>query len=161
MYRKIFFVEDNDTKFDEVCLVLGELFPSHWQVSRASNMVDAESMLFAESWDVYLLDVSMDVTAGKAAFGLQSQATLGGLKLANTIAIEGLEKPTVIITGFDAFSNIPQGKKVNHVMDLNHVDQSAKAVLGDCYLGAVRYGADTWRQDLARVLKEVSFQWKF
>lgn len=157
MNRRIFFVEDNDTKFDEVCALLDELFPCHWQVSRASNLVDAESMLFAESWDVYLLDVSMDVTAGKAAFGSQSQATLGGLKLANTIAIEGLEKPTIIITGFDAFSDIPQGKKVNNVMDLNHVDQSAKAVLGDWYLGAVRYGAGTWREDLTRVLKEVKF----
>ena len=153
MIKKFLFVEDNDSKFDEVNEVLTELLHGDWTVTRANSMVAAEKKILSQAWHFYLLDVSIDVTAGKAAFGTQSQATLGGLRLASTIAVEGLERPTVFITGFDAFSNSPPGRRINTVMDLNSVDQSARETLGDYYLGAVRYGEPGWREALKKTLK--------
>ena len=136
--------------------MLSEILSESWKISRASTMVDAERMLFEDDLYLYLLDVSLDVVAGTAAFGALPQATLGGLKLANTMVIEDLEKPTIIITGFDAFSDSPVGRNLTTVIDLHHVRQNMKEILGDSYLGCVRYGTESWKEEIKCIFKEIS-----
>ncbi len=155
MSRNLLFVEDQDTKHDAVRKVLVHNLADDWKIIRARTLVEAENLLFQGHWDAYVLDMSLDLTKGRAAFGSPSQATLGGLQLIQTICLEGLERQTLIVTAFDAFSNAKTGKRADNIVDLHHVEAEARRVLGAYYVGCVRYGSANWSTELDTILRGI------
>jgi hypothetical protein len=155
MTRNLLFAEDQDVKYDAVQKILAEQLSDDWVITRARTLVEAENLLFEGHWDAYVLDMSLDLTAGRAAFGSPSQATLGGLQLIQTICLEGLERQTLIVTAFDAFSNAKTGKRADSIVDLHHVEAEARRVLGSFYVGCVRYGSANWSGELNVILRGI------
>ena len=155
MMGNIFVLEDTDRKFEKVNEVISATLGDSWRVFRASTMVESEELLFAHNWDLFILDVSMNVTSRRPAFGAPAQATLGGLEVAKIITFEGLDAPTILVTAFDSFSDAKERGKSGALVDIGEVEDRAKAILGPYLLGAVRYGAKSWNIDLARFLESI------
>lgn len=155
MIRNVLFLEDNDAKFKEVSEFAYEILGLGCKIHRARTMVEAQKALFAHVWNLYLLDISMDVVGGSRATGAISQATLGGMSFARMISIEGLEAPTILVTAFDSFSDKAPGKTASKINDLNYVTQGVLDTLGRHYRGAVRFGAPSWRESLRDLLQEL------
>lgn len=155
MTRFLLFVEDQDVKHDAVKKVLVETLPHGWEIVRAKTLVEAETKLFDRKWDAFVLDMSLDLTRGQAAFGSPSQATLGGLQLIQTISLEGLESQTLIVTAFDAFSNSKNGNRADNIVDLHHVEREARRILGSFYIGCVKFGAPAWNDELKTIVGNI------
>ena len=149
----ILILEDNDIKFNDVQSVVQDEIGAEAQISRASTMVEAERMLFLKPWNLFILDISMDITAGSRSGSSLPQATLGGLSFAKLICIEGLEAPVVLVTAFDSFSDKPLGKAESIVNDLHYVKASAIESLGSYYRGTVRYGKGKWSEEFKLILR--------
>ena len=153
--RNVLFLEDNDAKFKDVSEFTCEVLGFDCTIYRARTMVEAQKSLFAHAWDLYLLDISMDVVGGSRATGAVSQATLGGMSFARMISIEGLEAPTILVTAFDSFSDRAPGKTASKINDLDYVSESVLNALGSHYKGTVRFGTPNWRESLRGLLQEI------
>lgn len=152
--RSIFILEDADRKFSHINDVIKQVFGDNWHTTRAKTMVEAEELLFANKWDLFILDVSMDVASRRPAFGGPTQAVLGGLHIAKSIMLEGLEAPTIVVTAFDSFSDGRGGKQSGDLVDLAEVNRRAKQTLGELLIGTVRYGISGWEAEFTLMLEQ-------
>lgn len=146
---RILVVEDVQSKFDDVLSVLSECI-ADFEYERASHLNGAEDLVMSERWDLVVLDLSMDITAA-GSFDLNSgHATLGGLDVLERMSLLKLAMPTVLVTGFDSFQD--PDRFDNSIMNIADLQQLAGKWLQSSYLGTVRYGSETWADDLIEIL---------
>ena len=157
MTINVFVLEDADNKFNLVKSIVEKHFDNKCYIQRATSMVEAADMIFDLQWNLFILDVSLDLSSKAQSFSIPTQTVLGGLQVAKTIELEGLEAPTIIFTAFESFSEGRAGKSAADIVDLAEVDRRATEILGENHIGTVRFGADQWASSFQLLLNEVNF----
>jgi CheY-like chemotaxis protein len=138
----ILIVEDKDAKFDDLKKVVEEAVPSA-AITRATTVVEAENLLSQAAWSMIVLDISMDINGtSKGALG-GGHASLGGLDVVDTMYYEGLEVPTVVVTGLDYFISSKNMEGADYI-GLEELETMVRQKLASQYLGCIRYGIDGW-----------------
>ena len=105
----ILVVEDQDGKYNDI---LGAISDSDIQsplLERAKNVVDAEDSIISRTWDLLVLDISMDISPGSLGPLRGGHANLGGLDIIEQMYLLDVSIPTIIITGFDYFQTFDDG----------------------------------------------------
>ena len=147
-------VEDKDAKFEDLKAVLQRAKP-HLAITRARTVTEADNLVSTGRWAIIFLDVSMDISgASKGAIG-GGHANLGGVDVLDTMFYEGIEIPTIVITGFDYFIAAASGQD-SEFIGLVELEQMAKERLQQSFLGCVRYGSPDWKAKLEGMLEASS-----
>ena len=143
---KILVVEDSDSKWNEIDILLNELCGENKEIVRAKTMVDAETLAISCEWTLLVLDISLDITASATGPKHGGYDSLGGLRVANKMFLLEKEAPTIIVTAFDAFptGKLQRGRSV--ILGLEDVREKASSLLGESFLGCVRYGDPEWKE---------------
>jgi CheY-like chemotaxis protein len=149
----ILIIEDVDSKFADVRLLLADNLGTDCQFRRASNLNEAEDAIVEEGWDLVIVDLSMDINGSGSVQGA-GHATLGGLDVLERMSLLKLDHPVILVTGFDSFQD--PDRFDNAIMNLADIDGLAVSWLGKSYVGYVRYGPDGWAKRLARMLQQWS-----
>lgn len=152
---RVLIVEDSDTKFARLENVLRQIHADA-KVWRASTIIDAESKIENESWNLIILDISMDIAKSTAGPKLGGHATLGGLGVAKKMFLLEREAPTIIVTAFDSFEEIATEKVNYDALGLEDVQRRAQGILGEYLRGCVRYGDVGWEERLKGLIIGVS-----
>lgn len=150
---KILIIEDVQSKFDEVRSIIGSVFPGEHTFQRALNLNEAEDAVMMPSWDLVIVDLSMDINGSGAMQGA-GHATLGGLDVLERMSLFKIEHPTLVVTGFDSFQD--PDRFDNAIMNLADISGLASDWLGKSYIGSVRYGAANWDRKFTRMLQQWS-----
>lgn len=148
MTESILMVEDSDDKFVAVALVLSEYFGDSFPVRRAATVVEAEELTASGEWRLLVLDISMDIVASRVGRSQNGHASTGGMAVLERMYLLGKEVPTVIVTSFDAFRASATQRETDGILGIEDINRKAKQLLGDKYLGSIRYGAEGWQADL-------------
>lgn len=144
-------IEDNDTKWARVETVLQERLGSH-NLTRASDLHDAERAIDQGNWDLLILDMSIDIRAGAGRGSRGTHDFTGGLKIASRMFYNECEVPTIIVTGFDAFPSGAATAEDDVILGLEDIGRQAVKYLGEFLLGTVRFGSTGWETELANLL---------
>jgi hypothetical protein len=152
---KILIVEDSDSKFVELDALISSISEGSVFSRRATTVTDAEAMIESEEWSAIVLDISMDITKSATGVRLGGHATLGGLSIATKMYLLGREVPTIIVTAFDSFQAVETERPGYEALGLEDIERRATEILGEAYLGCVRYGDPGWEARLLRYLKDV------
>lgn len=105
-----------------------------------------------KTWDLVILDLSMDISSSGSIGFSGGHATLAGLDVLERMSLFKLDPPTILVTGFDSFQDIDRFD--NAIMNRTDIDALAAEYLGTNYLGCVRYGANDWvRQFTQKILR--------
>ncbi len=156
--KRVLVIEDSESKWKEVEGALITLKNNAITITRAGTLVDAEKAVSNDSWDLIVLDISMDITASIVGPKSGGHDTLGGLRIANKMFLLGREAPTIIVTAFDAFPSAEGRQGVAEVLGLEDVRESASKILGTAFCGCVRYGDADWKSDFSQLTSEVLFK---
>jgi CheY-like chemotaxis protein len=148
----VLIVEDVETKLADVRALAEALLPDDSLFKIATNLNDAEDAIMEKTWDLVILDLSMDISrCGSVGFS-GGHAALAGLDVLERMSLFKLDPPTILVTGFDSFQDIDRFD--NAIMNRADIDALAAEYLGSAYLGCVRYGANDWeRQFTQRIVK--------
>jgi hypothetical protein len=150
---RVLIVEDKDGKFQDLLTEVQAVFPDA-SVVRAQTVVEAERYLGTGSWDLLVLDVSMDISgASKGAFG-GGHANLGALDILDTMFFEEIECPTVVVTGFDYFVAAGSGDEAEF-LGIGDLADMVEKRLPRSYLGCLRYGREGWQVMLRTIIEGV------
>lgn len=147
----ILIIEDVESKFNDVQRVISECVSDPCVFSRASNLVDAEDAVTSNTWDLVIVDLSMDINGNGSMQGA-GHATLGGLDVLEIMSLLKRDSPVILVTGFDSFQD--QDRFDNAIMNLADIDGLALKWLGNAYIGCVRYGSENWSKQLNRMLQK-------
>lgn len=151
--KRILIIEDSEAKFDAVLNVVQRVASPSALIERSATLTAAEERVSKEEWDLVVLDVSMDISASNAGPLRGGHATLGGLGIARKMFLLGRDVDTVIVTAFDAFqSTVAIGGAVE-ILGLEEVEANAKDILGEKFIGCVRYSESGWAERLEALLK--------
>lgn len=145
----ILFVEDVDSKFEDVSAVVVDAIGGDHIIARVTNLNDAEDSLDSGEFDLIVLDLSVDINSNGSVQG-NGHATLGGLDVMERMSLLKNSNPVVVVTGFDSFQDPDRFN--NAIMNLADIDRLATDWLGSSYIGCVRYGSGNWSRQLARLL---------
>jgi len=147
----ILVIEDDDLKFKDLDQILRGHF--NFIIQRATTVVDAEDQIDKGSAQLIVLDVSMNIARGGSGHSRGGHANLGGLVIAEKMFLEGTEKPTLIVTGFDIFQRGSRRHADEDVVDLTELEQTARKLLGSHLLGCIRYGAENWQSAFVETIE--------
>jgi CheY-like chemotaxis protein len=150
----VFVVEDSQSKWRDIKHLLAEENIGEEHIALAQTLVQAEDMIFERAWSFMILDVSLDIAKSKNGHG--GHDVLGGLRLAQKMHLLGCEVPTIIVTAFDAFPASESYREGVQILGLAEVNDRAQAVLGNKYVGHVRYGDPDWKKQFKELLKKVA-----
>lgn len=149
--KPILVIEDVDAKFHDVMECVFDQIGIGAPHRRAKNLNQAEDEVMLGGWSLIILDLSMDISATGSMDLSSGHATLGGLDVLERMALLKIQLPTILVTGFDSFQD--PDRFDNSIMNLEDVNAMAKGWLGQCYFGCVRYGSETWRDQLNKAIK--------
>lgn len=151
MVRRILIVEDSDAKYRNVEDVVRRSGNDAQEIVRASSVVDAEALVEVGEWQLIVLDISMNIVATSRG-GSGGHATLGGIGLLERMYHLDILAPTVIVTAFDAFEARENTGAKGAIVDLNYIRESAGHILGDKFLGCIRYPTPGWEGELSQAV---------
>jgi hypothetical protein len=154
--RRVLVVEDSDRKFDSIRAVVEATLKAPLELIRASTVVEAEKLVLQGPWSVAVLDMSMNITESTLGPDSGGHATLGGMGVAEKMYLLGAEVPTIVVTAFDAFQAKVPTNPVNSVVGLEYVESYARSILGEWFLGCVRYSDAGWAAKLSEILEGIS-----
>ena len=146
----VLIVEDVQTKFNDIFSEAKSYFGRDIDVTRADNLNEAEDLVMSGSWSLIVLDLSMDIAASGSMDLGSGHATLAGLDIVERLFLMKMKIPTVIITGFDSFQD--PDRFDNNIMGVGEVNAIASGMLGDQYLGCIRYGHEDWQNNFQSAL---------
>lgn len=148
--KKILVIEDNDAKFRALEAVLGDnqILGSP---TRAKTVTEGEDCLERLSWDLIILDISMDIRGSSRGAMGGGHANLGGLDIAEGMYLARRTFPTIILTGFDYFQMPTEGSR-RTLVGLSEIEVRAKKFLKNHFIACVRYGASDWQRELTLAL---------
>lgn len=147
----VLIVEDKEAKFDDLKRVVEDVVPEA-TIVRATTVVEAENLLPQVTWSIVVLDISMDINGtSKGALG-GGHASLGGLDVIDTMYYEGLEIPTVVVTGLDYFISSKNMEGADYI-GLEELEKMVRDKLAGQYLGCIRYGIDGWSTRLKAAIE--------
>lgn len=155
MSGAVLIVEDTDDKFTAVALVVAESFDKAVSIRRAATVVEAEELTAIEDWKLLVLDISMDIVASRSGRSQNGHASTGGMAVLERMYLLGREVPTVIVTAFDAFRATASQREDDGILGLEDINRKAQQILGEKFLGSIRYGADGWENALRQLLRTV------
>src|SRR5689334_9087406 len=107
--RTLLIVEDDNGKFADVMSILMSQFSEcikEYRVERADTVVMAEQLMSRGSHDLVILDISMNIDRGSLGPMRGGHANLGGMDIIEKMYLLELERPTILLTGFDYFRRI-------------------------------------------------------
>jgi Response regulator containing CheY-like receiver, AAA-type ATPase, and DNA-binding domains len=151
----ILVVEDQDGKYNDI---LGAISDSDIQsplLERAKNVVDAEDSIISRTWDLLVLDISMDISPGSLGPLRGGHANLGGLDIIEQMYLLDVSIPTIIITGFDYFQTFDDGQEQAEMLNLEDIEKKARERIKDNLLGCIRYGGPYWRSSFIKCINHV------
>jgi hypothetical protein len=151
---RILVIEDTDRKWNDVRDELTALGAS--DIVRASTIEEAEGLI-EESWNLVVLDISMDIRVSKSGPKEGGHDTTGGLKIASKMYYLGCEAPTIIVTAFDAFpSRLRGGKTGSVILGLEEVEARARQQLGEAFIACVKWNSPGWRAEFSEHVLKVA-----
>jgi hypothetical protein len=148
---KILAIEDNDTKWARVEGVMRERL-GDFDLTRASDLHDAEVAIDSGGWDLLILDMSIDIRTGAGRGGHGTHDYTGGLKIASRMFYNECEISTIIVTGFDAFPTGAAVAEDDVIFGLEDIGRQAQKHLGEHLLGTVRFGSQDWELQFVTLL---------
>lgn len=154
-------VEDDDAKYSDIAAVLVDFVPARYRtLLRAATVTSAEQALDEELPGLLVLDVSMNISPGSLGPMRGGFANLGGLDIAERLYLRGQSVKAVLITSFDYFQARGQimgtSKGQFDMVSLADISTRARELLGDGYLGCIRYGGESWREELVATVAEAA-----
>ncbi|PCI39890.1 MAG: hypothetical protein COB46_07870 [Rhodospirillaceae bacterium] len=152
--KRILVIEDSEDKWKYVDRLLRSLNKENLTFVRATTVVDAETKVSENNWDLIVLDISLDITASASGPKGGGHATLGGLNIANKMFLLGYEAPTIVLTAFDTFPSAQGHQGGTEILGLEDVSARASDLLGTAFLGCIRYGADDWQELFLKLAEE-------
>ncbi|MCP5381355.1 MAG: hypothetical protein H6912_03220 [Kordiimonadaceae bacterium] len=152
---KILIVEDSEIKWIDIEKVLLEFGFLNSNLNRVGNIIGAEEMISKGSWDLMILDISLDLMDQISEANQGAHEVLGGLSIANKMYLLGKEVPTIIVTAFDAFPSKGIRSGYVQILSIEEVNRRAQEMLDSAYIGYVQYGEKDWQSRLNKLLKEV------
>jgi hypothetical protein len=144
---RILVIEDEDTKYSDLCKAIGPGDPPY-EFVRAPNINLGEEYLSGGSFNIVVLDISLNISRGSLGAAKGGHANLGGLQIVERMWLLGIEVPTVIVTGFDVFERPSAKSKHLEILNLYEVEKRAREFLKSCYRGCIRYGSPGWQSTL-------------
>ena len=144
---RILAVEDSEVKWRDMEEVLKPVIAPETELVHVADMASARDAIYHQSWDLLLLDVSLDVNLG-GGHRLGGQEFTGGLTLASRMRYRRKEIPTIVVTGFTTFLSVKPANEPDLVLGLEDVEREMRKYLGDYIVGFVRYAVEGWREDL-------------
>lgn len=153
MAKEVLVIEDSEGKWKEVQQFFVDHFGGQVALTHAATLVDAEDAVAQRTWDLVLLDVSMDIAASATGRKGGGHDPLGGLGVASKMYLLGKEAPTVIFTGFTSFPSGESKREGSQILGLEDVEARAKQVLGAALLGCIRYGDADWKERLCGLVE--------
>ena len=149
----ILVIEDSDTKWREIEILLHSIDDIEISFERAKTMQEANRLVSSQTWSLILLDISMNIKSSSSGPAAGGHDFTGGLKIAERMYYLGQDAPIIIVTAFDAFPAKVEGR--GEVLGLDEVVKSASNTLGELLVGSVRYGESGWSKKLEILVREV------
>lgn len=145
---RVLIVEDRDEKFEDIVQVARLACPQGVSFHKSTTSVSAVEELGCGSWSLLLLDMSIDIRSGKVNVSRGGHANLGGLDIIEYLYLFEVSLPTIIITGFDYFEAARSDDRITELVGLEEIAATARAKIGENFLGVVRYQDAGWKSDL-------------
>lgn len=150
-------VEDESPKLAHICRFLRESFP-HVSVLDARSVSSALDAIEDDSFDFLLLDMSLPTfDVGQGEHGGRPQG-FGGIEILRHIAMAGLELPTIVLTGYEAFPD-----EYGTLIDLNTLRRRMTEEFPETVIAVVHFNSslDDWQVSLqpaiARIIRSRPF----
>lgn len=144
-------VEDGQSKWEDLENLLKGISDLPLRIHRAANMEQATESLAKLKFDLVLLDISLDIRKSESGPKAGGHDTIGGLRVAERMYLLGEERPTIVVTAFDAFPS--RNAKGDIIIGIDDVIGQARAKLGDNLRGWVRYGDPDWKDNLTKLIR--------
>ena len=144
----ILLVEDETPKRTHIERFLKSL-GSGVKISIAQSVNSALDALDAQLPDLLLLDMSLPTfDVGERESGGRPQG-FGGIEILRHMTLSGLNCPTIVITGYEAFLR-EAGKPV----DLSQMRAELEKEFPECLSGVLHYNStyDEWKSELGKAL---------
>lgn len=145
-YNKILFIEDNQTKFDDISSYLFSEFPEI-EIIKKDSFSSGLREINSNAYDLLLLDMSLPVRDEIQSSNNYMQ--LGGHKILSELRRKKIEVKTILVTMYAEFS---AGKSLINIDDIDHL---LREQFKENYIDYVYYSSnrDNWKMKLNLLLK--------
>lgn len=145
---RVLIIEDNRAKLTKIQNFLEEIYPD-WTVFDAISYISGMRKIYAEKWDIILLDMSLPIYDSNEQDSSGNKKAVAGREIMKRMLNRGICIPTVIITQFDTF-----GEKGLSIHTLNKEFESE---LGEIWRGTINYDDSTnqWEEELRKLLEKI------
>jgi len=152
---KIILVEDNPEKASQIEAIVFAVI-SGAKVERCMSLASAAEAIDAKIFDLLILDISMDIALGGNGFIADNHDMLGGLRFAKELYLNENELTTIVVTAHESFIEKKGPKaQISSFMSVARLSQEFEDLLGELFIGAVRYQKDGWSTHLRSLLEKV------
>lgn len=150
----ILIIEDKDSKYSSIVQIVFDVFGGSTIVDRALNVVDALSAVERDFYDLIVLDISMDIVQSGTPGKREGHAVLGGMTIVEHMYLLEIERPTVIVTGFDYFVSKGILDASGEAQTIHEIEKQARGFLQDNLIGCIKSGDPGWEEKLKVTLSE-------
>ncbi|WP_254892569.1 response regulator [Roseovarius sp. A-2] len=127
------------------------------EIEVSPTLTEAEDAIRKGSFDLMVLDISMDISEGGNEFFSDNHDMLGGLRFAKELFLNALELPTIVVTAHESFLEKSANKaQVSSFMSISDLKNEFSDLLGDLFLGVVRYQKTGWDAQLFTLVSEAT-----
>lgn len=145
---RVILVEDSPEKADRVMEVIKQALPDT-VVDLRTSLTDALDAIEVVSYDLMVLDISMDIVVHSRSMMRDNHDMLGGLRFAKELYLNELELPTIVVTAHDSFIEKNSSKsKISSFMSITQLSNEFEQMLGNEFLGCVSYQKEGWQSKL-------------
>lgn len=144
-------VEDEGPKLAHIRRFMMESF-SNVRTVDARSVSTALDIIEDELFDLLLLDMSLPTfDVGHGEHGGRPQG-FGGIEILRHIEMAGLELPTIVLTGYEAFPD-----EAGTLIDLNTLRERLKEEFQETVVAVVHFNSslDDWKASLRPVIERI------
>lgn len=146
--KPVLIVEDKGSKYDIIKDIVQSVFGLSVKIDRAMTVVSAQEEVEKNIHSLVVLDISMDIVHSGVPGSREGHAVLGGMTIAEHMYLLEIERPTVIVTGFDYFVSKSTSENTGVAKTLSDIEVSAKHFLADNFIGCIKSGEQGWEEKL-------------
>jgi len=151
--ENVLVVEDKNSKFTTIQSLLFEVFGGSINVQRCEYVFEAQKTIEQNTFDLIVLDVSMDIVESGSTGKNEGHAVLGGMLVLEHMYLLEIERPTVIVTGFDYFVSKSPNEVSGEGKTIQDISNQARHFLGDYMLGCIKSGNLGWEKSLKSIFE--------
>lgn len=145
-YKNIIFIEDNQTKFEEISEYL-QVFGVN--ITRKESFSSGLREIFSNDYDLLLLDMSLPIRDD--VYTSSNYLHLGGHKILSELKRKNKSINTILITMYAEFST------GNTMLKIEDIDELFKTQFEDGYVDYVYYSShrEDWKEKLKNLFMSI------